>query len=117
MDLTEVNVWIYATAAVIAGERHETKNGGYQFEVPKWKIRINKIINKYKKEMATIKQLKKGNTSQKVQNKMMAIREKSAMSLKQIDELENNVRMNKDKEDTANTVHISTKQTVRRWSK
>ena len=48
MDLTEVNVWIYATA-VIARERHETKNG-YRFEVTKWKIRLNKNINKYRKE-------------------------------------------------------------------
>ena len=43
-------------------------------------------------ELAMIKQFKKGNTSQKMQNKMMATCEKSAMSLKQIVELENNVR-------------------------
>ena len=87
LDLTTINHMIYAGASIIAGEKKQEQIHQYQLNVPSWKKRIQQTINKYRKEIALVKEFKKGNPSQKVRKEVLAICDQSTMSLGRLDEL------------------------------
>ena len=82
------NHLMYAVASVLAGEKVEERNPRHQNRTPKWKSRIHKTINTYWKDLALIKEFRKGNLSPNVKNKVMTICNKLTMTLDQLDEVQ-----------------------------
>lgn len=77
LNITEINELMYATASVISGETR----GGSEVMRPKrgepyWKIRIQKTIEEYRKELGIIYEYKKGVTTQRVCSKFDALKRK-----------------------------------------
>ena len=87
MNLTDINELIYAAAAVIAKE----KSSPHEPKTTKWKARIQETNDTCRRDLAVLREYKKGNSSQKVQNPTNQISKKYNLNLNQLDELENKV--------------------------
>lgn len=93
LNITELNELLYATAAVIAGEKKPKTILKQNNQEPAWQMRIKKNIEWLRKDLAVLNELKKENVSHKTEFKARRILEKYKLNEEQIEELQFNIQM------------------------